>query len=96
MQAYLIFVISFSQAAFSNSKLYTRKLPKNTPKHSKMFFVCSIWKILHLPEYFYTDTAHGAQLSGMDAGDEGENNGVSDAGEISLRLEKQTFTVSVE
>ena len=25
-----------------------------------MQFLCSIWKILHLPEYFYTGTAHGA------------------------------------
>ena len=31
--AYLIFVISFTQAAFSNSKFYTQKLTKNTPKH---------------------------------------------------------------
>ena len=30
---YLIFVISFTQAAFSNSKFYTQKLTKNTPKH---------------------------------------------------------------
>ena len=33
MQPYLIFVISFTQAAFSNTKLYTRKLTKNTTKH---------------------------------------------------------------
>ena len=25
-----------------------------------MQFLCSIWKILHLTEYFYTGTAHGA------------------------------------
>ena len=36
VHAYLIFVISFTQAAFSNSKFYTRKLTKNTPKHWKM------------------------------------------------------------
>ena len=32
-ESYLIIVISFTQAAFSNSKFYTRKLTKNTPKH---------------------------------------------------------------
>ena len=26
-----------------------------------MQFLCSIWKILHLAEYFYTGTAHGAR-----------------------------------
>ena len=26
-----------------------------------MQFLCSIWKILHLTEYFYTGTAHGAR-----------------------------------
>ena len=34
-EAYLIFVISFTQAAFFNSKFYTRKLTKNTPKTLK-------------------------------------------------------------
>ena len=33
---YLIFVISFTQAAFSNSKFYTQQFTKITPKHSKM------------------------------------------------------------
>ena len=33
---YLIFVISFTQAAFSNSKFYTQKLTKNTQKHAKV------------------------------------------------------------
>ena len=33
--AYLIFVISFTQATFFNSKFYTRKLTKNTPKTLK-------------------------------------------------------------
>ena len=26
-----------------------------------MQFLCSIWNILHLTEYFYTGTAHGAR-----------------------------------
>ena len=26
-----------------------------------MQFLCSIWKILHLTEYLYTGTAHGAR-----------------------------------
>ena len=26
-----------------------------------MQFLCSLWKILHLTEYFYTGTAHGAR-----------------------------------
>ena len=26
-----------------------------------MQFLCSIWKILHLTEYFYTGTVHGAR-----------------------------------
>ena len=26
-----------------------------------MQFLCAIWKILHLTEYFYTGTAHGAR-----------------------------------
>ena len=30
--AYLIFVISFTPAVFSNSKFYTRNFTKNTPK----------------------------------------------------------------
>ena len=34
--AYLIFVISFTQAAYLNSKFYTQKLTKTAPKHSKM------------------------------------------------------------
>ena len=62
---YLIFVISFTQAAFSNSKFYTWKLTKNTEKCpwkvKYMQFLCSIWKILHLTEYFYTGTAHSAR-----------------------------------
>ena len=33
LYSYLIFVISFTQAAFYNSKFYTQKLTKNTPKH---------------------------------------------------------------
>ena len=35
-EPYLIFVISFTQAAFSNSKFYTRKFTKNTQKWSGM------------------------------------------------------------
>ena len=35
--SYLIFVISFTQATFFNSKFYTRKLTKNTPKTLKNF-----------------------------------------------------------
>ena len=31
--AYLIFVISFTQAGFFNPKFYTQKMIKNTPKH---------------------------------------------------------------
>ena len=43
---YLIFVISFTQAAFSNSKFYTQKLTKNTPKHSKMSLKSKIYVVL--------------------------------------------------
>ena len=42
---YLIFVISFTQAAFSNSKFYTQKLTKNTPKHSKMSMKSKIYAV---------------------------------------------------
>ena len=41
----LIFVISFTQAAFSNSKFYTQKLTKNTPKHSKMSMKSKIYAV---------------------------------------------------
>ena len=44
-RAYLIFVISFTQAAFSNSKFYTQKLTKNTPKHSKMSMKSKIYAV---------------------------------------------------
>ena len=68
IKAYLIFVISFTQAGFLNSKFYTQKLIK-TPKNPKnvrekvyyMQFLRSIWKILHLTECFYTGTARGAR-----------------------------------
>ena len=43
--AYLIFVISFTQAAFSHSKFYTQKLTKNTPKHSKMSLKSKIYAV---------------------------------------------------
>ena len=41
------------------------KTPQNTQKCpwkvKYIQFLCSIWKILHLTEYFYTGTAHGAR-----------------------------------
>ena len=41
------------------------KTPQNTQKYpwnvKYMKFLCSISKILHLAEYFYTGTAHGAR-----------------------------------
>ena len=41
------------------------KTPQNTQKFpwkvKYMQLMCSIWKILHLTEYFYTGTAHGAR-----------------------------------
>ena len=65
---YLIFVISFTQAGFLNPKftpkklLQTHKNTKNFPeKVHYMQFLRSIWKILHLTEYFYTGTARGAR-----------------------------------
>lgn len=42
---YLIFVISFTQAAFSNSKFYTGKLTKNTSKHWKMSLKSKIYAV---------------------------------------------------
>ena len=44
-KTYIIFVISFTQAAFSNSKFYTQKLTKNTPKHSKMSMKSKIYAV---------------------------------------------------
>ena len=44
-EPYLIFVISFTQAAFLNSKFYTRKLTKNTPKHRKMSLKSKIYAV---------------------------------------------------
>ena len=65
MCAYLIFVISFTQARFSYSKFYTQKYPKIPNKYPKNSKICSfsrsIWKILHLTELFYTGIAHGAR-----------------------------------
>ena len=60
--AYLIFVISFTQTGFSKTKFYTQKTTKGT-KNTKnvsekvkyMHFFHSIWKNLHLTENFYTD-----------------------------------------
>ena len=53
--SYLIFVISFTQAGFFNSKFLHPKI--NTHKNSKIcIFLHSIWKILHLTELFYTGT----------------------------------------
>ena len=43
LRAHLIFVIYFTQAAFSNSKFYTQKLTKDTPKHSKMSLKSKIY-----------------------------------------------------
>ena len=65
-QAYLIFVISFTHAAFSNfTPKNLLKTPQNTQKCpwkvKYMQFLCSIWKILDLREYFYTGTGHGAR-----------------------------------
>ena len=56
--AYLIFVISFTQAGFSNTTFYTQKYPKNSKICT---FSRSIRKILHLTELFYTGTACGAR-----------------------------------
>ena len=53
--AYLIFVISFTQAALSNSKFYTQKLTKNTPKHSKMSLKSKIYAVFCVQSgKFYT------------------------------------------
>ena len=46
MNAYLIFVISFTQAALSISKFYTQKFTKNTPKHWKMSLKSKIYAVL--------------------------------------------------
>ena len=43
--SYLIFVISFTQAAFSNFKFYTQKLTKNTQKHWKMSLKSKIYAV---------------------------------------------------
>ena len=52
---YLIFVISFTQAAFSNSKFYTRNLTKNTPKHWKMSLKSKIYAVFFVQSgKFYT------------------------------------------
>ena len=51
--AYLILVISFTQAGFSNSKFYTKKYLKFTPKRVKYVFVNL--------ENFYTGSARGAR-----------------------------------
>ena len=59
---YLIFVISFTQTGFSETKFYTQKTTKGTKKTKNvsekvkyMHFFHSIWKNLHLTEKFYTD-----------------------------------------
>ena len=67
-QAYLTFVISFTQKGFSKTNFYTQKTTKGT-KNTKnvsekvkcMHFFHSIWKNLHLTENFYTGTARGAR-----------------------------------
>ena len=52
---YLIFVISFTQAAFSNSKFYTRKLTKNNPKHWNMSVKSKIYAVFCVQSgKFYT------------------------------------------
>ena len=63
----LIFVISFTQAVFSNLKFYTQKLAKNS-KHSKMSLKSEIYAdfVFNLENstsdrIFYTGTAHGAR-----------------------------------
>ena len=43
--AYLIFVISFTQAEFFISKFYAQKLTKNTPKYSKNSLKSKIYAI---------------------------------------------------
>ena len=43
--AYLIFVISFTQAEFFISKFYAQKLTKNTPKYSKISLKSKIYAI---------------------------------------------------
>ena len=53
VMAYLIFVISFTQAGFSNSKFYTKKYLKFTPKRVKYVFVNL--------ENVYTGSARGAR-----------------------------------
>ena len=53
--SYLIFVISFTQAALSNSKFYTQKFTKNTPKHSKMSLKSKIYAVFCVQSgKFYT------------------------------------------
>ena len=63
---YLVFVISFTQAGFSKTKLHPKerltapKTLKMTLKSQIYAFLHSIWKNLHLTEFFYTGTACGA------------------------------------
>ena len=62
---YLVFVISFTQAGFSKTKLHPKerltapKTLKMTLKSQTYAFLHSIWKNLHLTEFFYTDTVCG-------------------------------------
>ena len=60
--SYLIFVISFTQTGFSETKYYTQKTTKGTKKTKNVsekvkyiHFFHSIWKNLHQTENFYTD-----------------------------------------
>ena len=69
MWSYLIFVISFTQVGFSNSKFFTQKYHKFTPKRVKhIVFLRSIWKKFTTDRIFL----HGQrpwcswQISGMD------------------------------
>ena len=67
--AYLIFVISFTQAGFLNSKVLHPKTAQNTHKLQQIphkrckicSYLRSIWKILHWTDFFYTGTARGAR-----------------------------------
>ena len=60
-KAYLIFVISFTQAGFSNSKFYTQKYLKFTPKRVKcVVFAFKLEFFVHVTEFFYTGIALGA------------------------------------
>ena len=52
-----------------------------------MQFLCSIWKILHLTEYFYTGTAHGARNNyqvccGQDDGEDADDLDEGDGGDL--------------